>query len=84
MEIGDTNNLVLGRKAPNVVKEHSDSKSKYIEEDIIKMLEFLVDNNFVFFAGKGYDPCSRPVGKGWHLSSTSHVDTSLTYCPLIT
>ena len=34
------------------VKEHSDSKSKYSEDDIIKMLEFLVDNIFVVFAGK--------------------------------
>ena len=34
------------------MKEHSDSKSKYTEEDIIKMLEFLVDNIFVAFAGK--------------------------------
>ena len=34
------------------MKEHSDSKSKYTEEDVIKMLEFLVDNIFVVFAGK--------------------------------
>ena len=44
--------LVLGREGPYFVKEHSDSKRKYIEEDIIKMLEFLVDNIFVVFAGK--------------------------------
>ena len=31
-----------------------------------------------------YSPCSRPVGNGWHLSSTSHIDTSTTYCPLMT
>ena len=31
--------------------ERSDSKNKYTEEDIIKMLEFLVDNIFVVFAG---------------------------------
>ena len=43
--------LVLGRKGPYFVKEHSDSKNKYTEEDIIKMLEFLVDNIFVVFAG---------------------------------
>ena len=36
------------------VKEHSDSKNNYSEEDIIKMLEFLVDNIFVIFAGKGF------------------------------
>ena len=43
--------LVLGREGPCFVKEHSDSKNKYTEEDIIKMLEFLVDNIFVVFAG---------------------------------
>ena len=32
--------------------EHTDSKSKYTEEDIIRMLEFIVDNIFVVFAGK--------------------------------
>ena len=44
--------LVLGREGPYFVKEHSDAKNKYTEEDIIKMLEFLVDNIFVVFAGK--------------------------------
>ena len=33
------------------VREHSDLKSKNTEEDIIRMLEFLVDNIFVIFAG---------------------------------
>ena len=32
--------LVLGREGPYFVKEHSDAKNKYTEEDIIKMLEF--------------------------------------------
>ena len=44
--------MVLGREGPYFVKEPSDSKSKYTEEDIIEMLEFLVDNIFVVFAGK--------------------------------
>ena len=44
--------LVLGREGPYFVKEHSDAKNKYTEEDIIKMLQFLVDNIFVVFAGK--------------------------------
>ena len=39
--------LVLGHEGPYFVKEHSDSKNKYTEEDIIKMFEFLVDNIFV-------------------------------------
>ena len=44
--------LVLGLEAPDFVKEHSDSKNKYTEDDIIDMLEFLVDNMFVVFEGK--------------------------------
>ena len=43
--------LVLGREGPYFVKEHFASKSENNEEDIIKMLEFLVDNIFVVFAG---------------------------------
>ena len=42
--------LVLGREEAYFVKEHSDSSG--VEVDIIKMLEFLVDNIFVVFAGK--------------------------------
>ena len=34
------------------MEEHSDSKNKYSEGDIIKMLEFLFDDIFVGFAGK--------------------------------
>ena len=34
--------LVLGHEESYFVKEHSDSKHKYSEDDIIKMLEFLV------------------------------------------
>ena len=45
-------NLVLGREGLYFVREHSDSKSKYTEEDIVRMLEFLVDNIVVVFAGK--------------------------------
>ena len=36
--------MVLAHEGPYFVKEHSDSKNKYTEEDIIKMPEFLVDN----------------------------------------
>ena len=43
--------LVLGHEESYFVKEHSDSKHKYSEDDIIKVLEFLVDI-FVVFAGK--------------------------------
>ena len=44
--------LVLGREGPYFVKEHSDSKNKCTEDDIVNMLEFLVDNIFVVFGGK--------------------------------
>ena len=44
--------LFLGLEGPFFVREHSDSKSKYTEEDIIRVLEFLVDNIFLVFAGK--------------------------------
>ena len=48
--------LVLGHEESYFVKEHSDSKHKYSEYDIIKMLEFLVDNGF---CGKGFQADSR-------------------------
>ena len=44
--------LVLGREGPYFVKEHSDSRNKYTEDDIVNMLEFPVDNIFVVFGGK--------------------------------
>ena len=34
------------------MKEHSDSYNKYSEDNLIKMLEFIVDNIFVVFAEK--------------------------------
>ena len=44
--------LVLRHEGTYFVKEYSDSKNKYSEDDIIKMLELLVDNIFVVFAEK--------------------------------
>ena len=41
--------MALGREETYFVMEHSDSNSKYAEDDIINMLEFLVDNIFVVF-----------------------------------
>ena len=45
---------VLGNEETYFVQEHSDSKRKYYEDDIIKMLHFLVDNIFVDFARKNF------------------------------
>ena len=46
------NYMVLGHTETYFVKENSESKNKYFEVDIIKMLEFLVENMFVVFAGE--------------------------------
>ena len=50
----------MGHEESYFVKEHSDSKHKYSEDDIIKMLEFLVDN---IFAGKVFQQIvGIPIG----------------------
>ena len=41
-----------GHNGTYFVKETSDSKNKYSEDDIVNMLEYLADNIFVVFAGK--------------------------------
>ena len=56
--------LVLGNEESYFVKEESDSKHKYSEDYIIKMLEFLVDNIFVVFAGNVFQQIvGIPMGK---------------------
>ena len=52
--------LVSGHKETYFVKEHSDSKNKYPEDDIIKMLQFLIENIFVVFCRKS------PQADRWH------------------
>jgi hypothetical protein len=44
--------LVLGRDRSYFVKYHSDSIKKFSESDIINVLEYLIDNIFVVFAGR--------------------------------
>ena len=61
--------LVLGRKGSFFIKEHSDSKNKYTEDDIINMLEFLVDNIFVVFGEKVFQQIvGIPMGTNCALS----------------
>ena len=92
---------VWGYKCPHILsnplegsKEHSDSKNKYTEDDIINMLEFLVDNIFVVFGGKVFQQIvGIPMGTnpGRHIfvliwsgiHATSHTNTSMTYCKSI-
>ena len=42
----------MGHEEAYFVKKYFDSENKYSEYDIIKILEFLVDNIFLVFAGK--------------------------------
>ena len=44
--------MVFGQEEEYFRNERSDSISKYFEDDIIKLLEFLVDIIFVVFAEK--------------------------------
>ena len=50
--------LVLGRNKSYFVKDHSDSNKKFSESDIIKMLDFLIDNIFVTFGGRVFNRLS--------------------------
>ena len=52
MAIVDTSILSLGRDKSYFVKDHADSNKKFSETDIIKMLDFLIDNIFVTFRGR--------------------------------
>ena len=55
--------LVMGREGPYIVKEHSDLNRKFTEEDIIRMLVFLVDNIFGVFAGNVFQQIiGIPIG----------------------
>ena len=44
--------LVIGHSSTYFVKYHTDSPNKYTEDDIVNMLNFLIDNIFVEFAGQ--------------------------------
>ena len=44
--------LVIGRDKSYFVKNHTDSHKKYSEEDIVRMLDFLIDNVFVEIGGR--------------------------------
>ena len=51
--------LVLGRDKAYFVKTHSDSNKKFSEDDIIRMLEFFIDNIFVVFGGRVFSTDCR-------------------------
>ena len=43
--------VVANYKSTYLVKDHSDSKNKFSEADVVNMLEFLIDNIYVEFGG---------------------------------
>ena len=44
--------VVTGYKDTYFVRDHSDAPQKYSDADVIKMLEYLIDNIFVEFSGR--------------------------------
>ena len=44
--------IVVSHDKSYFVKNHSDAKHKYDENDVVKMLEFLIDNIYVEFGGQ--------------------------------
>ena len=44
--------VVIGYKDTYFVWDHSDAPQKYSDADVIKMLEYLIDNIFVEFGGR--------------------------------
>ena len=58
--------LFLRHEEAYFMKDHSDSKNKYSEDDIIKMLEFLLDNIFVIFTGNIFQQkVGIPIGTSY-------------------
>ena len=43
--------IVVGYKSTYFVKDHSEAKNKYTEDDIVRMIEFFIDNIFVESGG---------------------------------
>ena len=44
--------VVIGYKDTYFIRDHSDAPQKYSDADVIKMLEYLIDNIFVEFGGR--------------------------------
>ena len=51
--------IVIGYKDTYFVRDHSDAPQKYSDADVIKMLEYLIDNTFVEFGGRIISANSR-------------------------
>ena len=55
--------VVIGYKMTYFVRDHSDTAQKYTDADVIKMLEYLIDNIFVEFCGRIFqETIGIPIG----------------------
>ena len=68
--------LVLGHEESHFVKENSDSKHKYSEDDIIKMLESINNPEFENYVGQMY-PAELEI------KDTTESNTSASYLDLL-
>ena len=61
-----TEYIVVGYTYTYFVKDHSEAKHKYTEDDIYRMLEFLIDNIFVECGGVIFQKViGIPMGTNW-------------------
>ena len=59
--------VVIGYKDTYFVRDHSDTPQKYSDADVIKMLEYLIDNIFVEFGGRIFQQTiGIPMGTNVH------------------
>ena len=55
--------VVIGYKDTYFVRDHSDAPQKYSDANVIKMLEYLIDNIFVEFGGRIFQQTiGKPMG----------------------
>ena len=60
--------VVIGYKDTYFVRDHSDAPQKYSDADVIKMLEYLIDNIFVEFSGRIFQQTiGIPMGTNYAL-----------------
>ena len=68
-------NVVTGYKDTHFVRDHSDAPQKYSDADVIKMLEYLIDNIFVEFGGRTEYELDEP-GSTWTWNKENNGDCS--------
>ena len=65
-------NVVICYKDTYFIRDHSDAPQKYSDADVIKMLEYLIDNIFVEFGGRIF---SKQSAYRWVLTVHCYLPT---------